>query len=858
MTKRLLLLFLVSFLGTTAWSETRFLSSKDFKKLSEAEKNLLVVKTMELVVELEAKYARDTRVSGYSQHRFEHYSSLLRDIQNLLLATAHADEKNWESYQDEFANLISASNSPDKCVYAGWVSKIQHLTVAAKGPKRKASKSAYCVHPNYLKKTDPSHKAYIGAKVCPGIDQISCNPAIFGFKKENERSLFCVTAGSENAHNSSLSCMHKALDSGEKQEGDSKEARLLSLTKYLSAKPERLKDVQQFIFKSCVCSEAPAALNTSYHKYMQPHRTCFGLMNMISQSVCEVSPQPFDTKMLVSLKKFVDAKEVMSQLPKNVDGSYKDFLVQVRSEFPTEYLGLCAPGPEGKKSYSCVVNTSSCTPLVNKKKTCNVSAVDTAGKEYPLSESRVEKTIDINFTLKLKNNASESVDCVFSESKVPVSGDGNGEKDGERNPPVTPVVPGNDDKNPPVTPVVPGDGDKNPPVTPVVPGDGDKKPPVTPVVPGDGDKKPPVTPVVPGDDDKIPPVPPTVPGDGDKTPPVVPGDGDKTPNPVIGVGPVTTPTPPTPPAAPVTGTTPPKEEVKPPVADGTRDTTDSSGTSVTLKVEEKDKKTVKATAELENSEGWSITWTKRDIPTEEEKETVKEEEKPKEEKKPDSEKDKKLDGTKTADKKTETKPEEKKAETNAPPAEKFNEENTNPLELEKADKPYEICVTLTKTGTPSPAPGCDTVPALGAPSDTGPVVTLKITPEEKTATLEARPNDKAKDHTLVWTRKGKEIEAAGIKVNYEDEDPKDKEVETSEVLKAAGDGKTLTIKLEEKEFEVCVQPQKDKKDDGKGDCKTVPALEVAKPAVPTVPVIPPFTPPPQVKPNGGFILNGVR
>lgn len=357
------------------------MSHDRFVYLTDSEQEQMIIKTMEFVVELEDRYQYEVTTYGYNENRYRHYTSIMKKVMSFLVEEAHADsylartkritlqddslkpkvtppsplvlkqprptpkipvtltkpKKSWDDLADDFYNQINTKSSgkiPGKCIYAGWISEMR-------------GNPALCVHPNFINPKSPGSipetMSYATEDGCQGKNQITCNPVVFGYKSESNKSLFCVPAGVPESHNSALSCMKAALS--EKQDGatDSKEKRLQHLRERLVAKPQAFANVQKFIYQYCVCEASPNGTNKSYHDRIRPHRTCFGMIEMVAEtSICEEPKIDIDTAIF---KKLRDAAS-SGQISKNSSGSsidafYKNFLGDVKKSNPTEYKALC-------------------------------------------------------------------------------------------------------------------------------------------------------------------------------------------------------------------------------------------------------------------------------------------------------------------------------------------------------------------------------------------------------------------------------------------------------------------------------------------------------------------------------------
>jgi hypothetical protein len=316
-----ILFFAATILDTHA--QSRLISRERFAELNVEDQNRIIIRTMEMMVELEAKFERQVKTSSYNSRAHEEFKKFAKAFQDLLISSAYAaPARQWKDYGAEFSSLISRANGK-QCVYAGWVSQVV---------------GQYCTHPSLLPASSSEKKAY-NQTSCPNVKDISCNPVIFGFKQASKESLFCVPAGipNDNAHNSALKCMQKALSS----EGDGREARLAFLRANL-LKPENariVEDVYKYLNKTCVCPGSNP-MNQKYHEYMLPHRTCYGLMNMLATTVSCNEPVAnlMDTSFFRELQNMT--------VPEGATGSgyddfYKSYLEKMISTKTQEFKNLC-------------------------------------------------------------------------------------------------------------------------------------------------------------------------------------------------------------------------------------------------------------------------------------------------------------------------------------------------------------------------------------------------------------------------------------------------------------------------------------------------------------------------------------
>ena len=260
----LLALFSLSVQARANWTPYK-MDHERFMNLEEKDKDTLIIRRMEIMVELESKYAREVEVSGYSFERFQKYVQILNQLQSLIISDAVAADT------VKFSTLVDKEGG---CIYGGWASQI--IMVNKTTP--------VCVHPS--KASDKNIvAAYEAAKSnCKEPAQISCNPKVFGYQKSASSTPFCVETGPykasmNKAHNVSYECMRSALSVEKTEEQDSKEERLKAMKDEMKKDPEGFDDVQKYIFKTCACGTGN--MSKSYKKYIRPHRTCYGMMNSL-------------------------------------------------------------------------------------------------------------------------------------------------------------------------------------------------------------------------------------------------------------------------------------------------------------------------------------------------------------------------------------------------------------------------------------------------------------------------------------------------------------------------------------------------------------------------------------------------
>lgn len=347
MFKMPLLTVLMYLLCFSAYSKSFIRTHEDYSHLSDNEKDQLIIKTMELVVELESKYNYEVEKYGFNQQRYETFQKTIVKIQSLLLPSAYAaepqiadlkDVANWNRFASNFTMLFNSTKGAN-CIFAGWPSTMH------KGRNNKT----YCSHPggpNASQKIKDRYPTPIAGTGCNKNDtsRIQCNPALFGFKKVSDNSLFCVEAYND-AKNSAYHCMKEALkdtDESDKSQ-DTKEKRLAIIRQGLTKNPDAFKALQDYVYKVCVCETTPENFDKSYQSRIRPHRTCYGMMDMLGEiTMCTDPGLVMDTSIFKSLRDFAKETIYQTATETQVDKHYSDFLEkEVKKIAPEEYKRLC-------------------------------------------------------------------------------------------------------------------------------------------------------------------------------------------------------------------------------------------------------------------------------------------------------------------------------------------------------------------------------------------------------------------------------------------------------------------------------------------------------------------------------------
>lgn len=424
MNKVLPFILLAFLLSQGAWANAYLMTREKFVHLNDTEKDAYIIQVMEFMAELESKYAYSVSQFGENSSEARKYSSILRELQGLLLSEAVAAEEDLARYGQDFADIISTASTADntKCFYAGWMSRTTVVTL--KGTKGNIKKTL-CLHPTRLKKDTPEYQAYTKKESCPrpngkGQEMISCNPAIFGLKQISSGSLFCVPAGLNMSENSAHACMKEALGADSKNK-DGKEDRLKHLRSQFETNKDIVNKISQFVVRTCICNNRDK-INNEYLDYARPHRTCYGMLKTLSETVsCGEPVIDQNIPILQDIKNFV-TKSAMSG--KDIDNAYSSFLKEKTSEVEKACkLPEVKSGPQGD-----VICKAECKVGEDKKMSCSYSVkegeediahkavdpTDEKGKaKVTLNDSKKEIECDTTFPKE-----SEKIECEIDLSEV--------------------------------------------------------------------------------------------------------------------------------------------------------------------------------------------------------------------------------------------------------------------------------------------------------------------------------------------------------------------------------------------------------------------------------------------------------
>lgn len=413
MQKCLFLLLSLTMLSTEVWSQANwspyFMNRDRFVHLNPEQQEKILVKTMEMMVELESKYARQVASTGTNESNHKKFVQHLNSLQNFLIGQAvAADAKSLNELAGLFKDMQSELQG-ELCIYGGYISR----TVSYDG--KKGSKKV-CTHPATLHKTvykggnekyaaldKKIMKAYVKVQgdKCVAPAKITCNPVIFGYKKAASNEPFCVETAppqkddkSKN-HNVSSECMDRSLKHGEKEGADSKEVRLGLLTEAMKVSDSAVDNIHSYVFETCVCKDNVNNINTAYKDYIRPHRTCYGMMNTLREvnlnecSGLNAVTTPPIASAAEQWKKFFSEKPFYFKDPARTSKEDKDYFDLIELK---EVQALCASSNEVK----CEVECSPSKAEKSKDLSCAVKSVTKIlsknGKTYTTVVKDIEPT----------------------------------------------------------------------------------------------------------------------------------------------------------------------------------------------------------------------------------------------------------------------------------------------------------------------------------------------------------------------------------------------------------------------------------------------------------------------------------
>ncbi len=420
MLKALTFIIFVISLCSSAMADRYSMNHERFIHLSTQEKNEFIIKTMEFMVELEDKYEKALVTQGPHSEEARRYSYLLHGLKSFLLSDAHAATDHSE-FSEDFAELIGRDDPKakgSKCFYAGWISRT--TKVSYKNHRGETQQKDVCVHPGRLPKGTLERTTYMKTNSCPKPDpmkssvndKISCNPVVFGLKSKASSTEFCVDAGVNHSVNSSLSCMKLALETDATNQ-DTRDERLSYLRSQLETEPKLAKSYFSFLSKACLCEDNDlGTLSKMYLSRVRPHRTCFGLLNMMSETV-DCREGEIEGLELDFIKK-IKSHTISMQTTSSIDNFYNTFIGQLKNDNPTEYgrvCGIALPAKKVEKEIEIETEKEKEKPVeVPTKYSCSATCSPIEGGK--------DNQVKCEFSVTSDKNPSEAVSIEVPEEET--------------------------------------------------------------------------------------------------------------------------------------------------------------------------------------------------------------------------------------------------------------------------------------------------------------------------------------------------------------------------------------------------------------------------------------------------------
>ena len=402
-----------------------------FVHLSEQDKRAVIISTMELMVELESKYKKEVKSSGFNQEKYDKFVQVILKLQKFVMSSAVAatGDKSLPELAGDFSKLL-ANLKTDGCVYGGYVSKM----ATSNGVK-------YCRHPSTMKDNVPAEaaikKAYLSnGGSCKGPNKISCNPVVFGYDSIAGTTPFCVDTGylkTGKAHNVSYDCMRKALE-----ETSDKEARLKVLTDAMSVagNKEAFNKVHGFIFQTCACGKT--SIDQNFAQYIKPHRTCFGMMNtlrVVKDSECSIMNNVDSAGFANEWSSYFGKAEAFTELVPERSGKFdEDYSKLIDHKAIQDICSGKIPSPDPKdgKKWLCKTECKEVADAADPEKKQIVCTITKSGWDIikagaqSFEEAKLESTEVIvasadtkKIKVKMKDPAQPEQECdVNFEAKV--------------------------------------------------------------------------------------------------------------------------------------------------------------------------------------------------------------------------------------------------------------------------------------------------------------------------------------------------------------------------------------------------------------------------------------------------------
>ena len=312
----------------------------------------------------------------------------------------------WNIYKRDY--LISIrDHGKDFCLYAGWAS---HL------------KDGKCQHPADLPKESHERKSYFRKDACKGT-QVSCNPVLYGFRRNHNGSLFCVESkGTDLVAEKCLNESHSTEEDPTTKDPLDKRLEFLR-EQYNQLHPLEQFPLFRFLYQGCLCPSAGKMAVENLNK-VQESSACLTTLKTMTKNHCEVKWMP-DT-----LHGLHDTLKIYSELPPSKE-SAKIQLQNLRNYLKKNdnyvYNHLCSDKLEDTPPPICfiertVTNKGSSTFKVSwPKDTLPMTLIKWGNNESETEEATyTDEKVKNGVTVVLKDEKGQlTIECAFGEDPPP-------------------------------------------------------------------------------------------------------------------------------------------------------------------------------------------------------------------------------------------------------------------------------------------------------------------------------------------------------------------------------------------------------------------------------------------------------
>lgn len=285
----------------------------------------------------------------------------------------------WNMYKKDYLVSIR-DHGKDFCLYAGWPS---HL------------KNGKCQHPADLPKDSHERKSYTRKEMCKGTE-VSCNPVIYGFRRNHKGLLFCVESkGTDPVAEKCLKESHSAEEDATTK--DPLEKRLEFLRhEYNQLHPREQFPLFRFLYQGCLCPSA-GKMATENLKKVQESDACFHTLKTMTKNQCDLKWMP-DT-----LHGLHDSLKVFYNLPQSKDSikvQYDALKEYIRKNDSHSFNQLCSDKLEDTPPPVCSIEK------LSSEKDSSTYKVSWPKDNLPMT------------SIKWSNNESESEEATYTEEEI--------------------------------------------------------------------------------------------------------------------------------------------------------------------------------------------------------------------------------------------------------------------------------------------------------------------------------------------------------------------------------------------------------------------------------------------------------